>query len=91
VDGDPVLQRPRDTCFSACSRPRCSSRRSAGYNAPGLGWYTLAGEELNIFFSPYPERGSSAMTPSSTCSKSVSGRPAAPGDAAWEDAIALFQ
>ena len=61
------------------------------YSAPGLGWYTLAGEELNIFFSPYPDRGSLAMTPSSTCSKSVSGRPAAPGDVAPEDAIVLFQ
>ena len=24
--------------FSALSRPRASSRRSAGYSAPGLGW-----------------------------------------------------
>jgi len=53
---------------------------------------------LNIFFSPYPERGSLAITASSTCSKSVSGRPAAPeaaaavpGTVAPEDTIVLFQ
>jgi hypothetical protein len=46
---------------------------------------------LNIFFSPYPERGSLAMTASSTCSNSVSGRPAAPETVALEDTIVLFQ
>jgi hypothetical protein len=58
----------------------------------------LAGEALNIFFSPYPERGSLAMTASSTCSNSVSGRPAVPETAAAapetvtpEDTIVLFR
>ena len=47
---------------------------------------------VNSYYGIYQaERGSLAMTPSSTCSKSVSGRPAAPGTVAPEDTIVLFQ
>jgi 3-hydroxybutyryl-CoA dehydrogenase len=65
---------PAGTVSSTDSSPRLTSRRSAGYRAPGLGWYTMAGVVLKMRFSPYPECASRAMYPRSTCSKSVSER-----------------
>ena len=55
VAGCDVVHASRDDrseIRSTQSSPRASSRRRAGYSAPGLGWYTLAGEASNSLLSP---------------------------------------